>query len=306
MKRLLVLFLAVACTAARAEEGGKPLRILTVGNSFAYNATKFLPQLAGAAGRRVEIGSANFRGCSLELHWTTAQAAETGRPEGAIYPPKTKGGPRRTLRDFLEAGPWDVVTIQQASALSDDVATYRPFAKDLLGYIRLHAPGAEVLFHQTWAYRNDDPRFRDGMTAARMHEGIRRACHEVAGELGLRIAPVGDAFAIAGAKPEWTFRADPDFDPSSLKHPDVPPEPGSLHAGWTWFDKPEGWKFALDAHHANLFGQYLGSCVFFEILFGRSVVGNPFAQPGITPEQALSLQKSAHQAVIDLTTATHP
>lgn len=296
--RLFLCLVLLAWGTVRAEDAPKPLRLLTVGNSFAYNATKFLPGLAEAVGKKVEIGSANFSGCSFEFHWTSAQAAEAGKPEGAIYPPETKGGPKRSLREFLEAGPWDVITIQQASPLSDDVATYRPFGPDLAAYIRRFAPTAEIVVHETWAYRFDDPRFKDGSsTPAAMHESLRRAYYGLAAELGLRLVPVGDAFALAVARPEWTFQPDPSFDPSTMKHPDTPLQPGSLHAGWTWFDKPTGWKFALDARHAGLFGQYLGSCVFFEFLFGESVVGNPFVPPGCTPEQARSLQQIAHEAV---------
>ena len=294
--RVLTPLLAVFfCLTSRAEE--VPLRLLTVGNSFAYNATKFLPGLAVAAGKKVEIASANYTGCSLELHWTSAQAAEAGKTEGALYPPKTKGGSRRTLRDFLAAGPWDVITIQQASPLSDNAATYRPFGPDLAAYLKRHAPDAEIVVHETWAYRHDDPRFKDGLTPATMHERLREAYYGLAKELGLRIIPVGDAFAIATARPEWTFRATPGFVPATMSFPNTPPQPGSLHAGWTWFEKPEGRKFALDARHAGLFGQYLGSCVFFEFLFDESVVGNSFVPPGITPDQARSLQEIAHQAV---------
>lgn len=295
---LLIIFLAASLSfPGLAAESAKPLRILTVGNSFAYNATKFLPELAASTGRQVQIASANFRGCSLELHWKTAQAAEAGRQEGAIYPPATPGGTKRSLRDFLSVGPWDIITIQQASPLSNDPSSYRPFGPNLAAYIRRYAPDAEIVVHQTWAYRSDDPRFKDGSTPAAMHEAIRRAYHSLADELGARLVPVGDAFAIAGADPQWTYRPDPDFDPRAVRYPDVPPQPHSLHVGWRWFVKPTGTKFALDARHANLFGQYLGSCVFFEFLFAQSVVGNPFVPPGITAGQARSLQEAAHQAV---------
>lgn len=302
--RLLAVFLLAVCAVSRADDAEKPLRLLTVGNSFAYNATRFLPDLAKASGRKVEIGAANFRGCSLELHWKTALAAEAGQPGGAIYPPKTKGGPKRSLRDFLQAGPWDVITIQQASASSDDEKTYRPFGPDLAAYLRRHAPEAEIAVHETWAYRHDDPRFKDGLTPVSMHENLHRAYYGLAKELGMRVVPVGDAFALAVARPEWTFHADPSFDPSRMTYPETPPQPRSLHAGWTWFEKPEGRKFALDGRHANLFGQYLGSCVFYEFLFGESAVGNPFVPSGITPEQARSLQEIAHAAMAASRTQT--
>lgn len=291
----LILFFLCAVTGGHAEDVPKTLRLLTVGNSFAYNATKFLPDLAKASGNKIEIHAANFRGASLELHWKTAQLAENGKSSGAIYPPKKRGAPKRTLKDFLQDGTWDIITIQQASALSDDATTYRPFGPNLVAYLKKYAPQAEIVIHETWAYRNDDPQFKGGSTPATMHDGLRRAYRELGEELGLRVVPVGDAFALAATRPEWTFRADASFDPSTINYPEVPPQPHSLHVGWTWFMKSEGPKFALDGHHANIFGQYLGSCVFYEFLFNRSVIGNPFVPTGITPDQARSLQEIAHE-----------
>lgn len=303
MKPFFALLLVVLLPGAlAAEKSERPLRLLTVGNSFAYNATKFLPGLAKAAGKSVDIASANFTGCSFERHWKALQAAEAGKPEGAIYPSASQGGPKRTLQDFLQAGPWDVITVQQASPLSDDAASYRPFGPDLVAYLKRHAPGAEILIHETWAYRHDDPRFKKGRTPAAMHEDLRKAYFGLAGELALRVIPVGDAFALATARPEWTYQPDPDFVPSSMTYPDVPKQLRSLHAGWTWFEKPGGPKLAIDTRHASLFGQYLGGCVFFEVLFQETPVGNSFVPPGITPEQARALQEIAHQAV----SALHP
>ena len=50
-------------------------------------------------------------------------------------------------------------------------------------------------------------------------------------------------------------------------------------------------------HHANTAGEYLGSCVFYEVLFGDSVVGNAFVPPGLDPAYAKLLQETAHRAV---------
>ena len=37
----------------------------------------------------------------------------------------------------------------------------------------------------------------------------------------------------------------------------------------------------VSAWTATTAGQYLGACVFYEMLFGDSVVGNPFVPPGL-------------------------
>ena len=42
-----------------------------------------------------------------------------------------------------------------------------------------------------------------------------------------------------------------------------------------------------DGHHANLAGEYLGACVWYEVLFGESVVGNKYVPPGLDPARVL-------------------
>jgi hypothetical protein len=53
----------------------------------------------------------------------------------------------------------------------------------------------------------------------------------------------------------------------------------------------------MDGHHANLAGEYLGACVWYEVLFNESSVGNKFIPKGLEPEYARFLQETAHKAV---------
>lgn len=53
----------------------------------------------------------------------------------------------------------------------------------------------------------------------------------------------------------------------------------------------------MDGHHANTAGEYLGACVFYEVLFGDSVVGNTFIPSGLGSAYAKFLQETAHQTV---------
>jgi hypothetical protein len=68
--------------------------------------------------------------------------------------------------------------------------------------------------------------------------------------------------------------------------------------GWQWKKQEDG-KLALrmDGHHAGMAGEYLGACVFFEILFGASVVDNRFVPGGLDPAYARFLRETAHRAV---------
>jgi hypothetical protein len=53
----------------------------------------------------------------------------------------------------------------------------------------------------------------------------------------------------------------------------------------------------MDGHHANAAGEHLGACVWFEVLFNESVVGNKFVTPGLDKAHARFLQETAHKAV---------
>ncbi|MEQ2008031.1 MAG: DUF4886 domain-containing protein [Limisphaerales bacterium] len=285
--------------AADAPAPAKTVRLLTVGNSFSQNATRHLDSLAKAAGHTLIHQPIVVGGASLELHWTRAALHEKNPQDpGGLYSNK------QSLKQELTAQPWDFVTIQQASIRSHDVTTYRPFAKQLHDYIRLHVPKAEVLIHQTWAYRVDDPRFAvaapkpgEPTTQAEMYRMLTSAYSTIAAELGVRRIPVGDAFYLADTDPKLAYQ--PDLKLDLKDQAAIPNQTHSLHVGWRMTKQKDGsGKLGMDGHHAGPAGEYLGACVWYEVLFGGSVVGNSFVTPGLDKTYARFLQETAHKAVI--------
>ncbi|MEW6360225.1 MAG: FAD-dependent oxidoreductase [Planctomycetota bacterium] len=294
----------VPVEVARAERAAarrpKTVRLLTVGNSFSLNATQFLGEIAAAAGNVLVHHPVVISGGAMAQHWEKVERHERDSQDPAgLYPTQ------RSLRQELLAEPWDYVTIQQASLRSHDVASYRPFARRLHNYIKRLAPQAEVLVHQTWAYRCDDPRFtrpsaHPGQPATQqaMHDALTRAYETTAAELGARIIPSGDAFHLADTDPTWGYQPDATFDFKNARPPALPAQAHSLHIGWHWKKGADGKAtLGMDGHHANAAGQYLAACVFYESLFGESAVGNAFAPKGIAPAHARFLQETAHRAV---------
>lgn len=308
IRSFFIVFLFITQIGWSAESQ-KTIRLLTVGNSFADNGVRFLKDLAEAAGHTLILGRANVSACSLERHWTGLQAAEAGDATGQIYP-TSPGKPKRSLVDALRSNTWDIITLQQYSRLSEQLDTYRPYAELLRDKIKTYQPSAEVVLYQTWAYRWDDTRYKDGSKPAHMHEAIHNAYAAVSRDLGIRVIPVGDAFNLATSRAEWTYQPDQEFDFANVKDPDVPKQPGSIHTGWRWVTTLQGErKFYMDGNHANIFGSYLAGCVYFEFLYGESPVGNSFIPAEITPEQARSLQEIAHEAVnqtLSLATTSNP
>lgn len=279
---------------------GEPqtVKLLTIGNSFSANATHYLKDLAKAGGHTLIHNSLVIGGASFQVH------ADKTKAEGkaGLY---TNG---KDLVANLGADQWDYVTIQQASIKSHDFATYQPYAGVLWDLIAKHAPQAKLLVHETWEYRVDDPRFAvkepkpgEPKTQEEMYNGLRASYEKLASEFGARIIPTGDAFHLADTNEKWGFKPDPKpFDSKTAKQPELPDQTHSLHVGWRWAKSKDGKKITLgmDGHHANLAGEYLGACVWYEVLFGESPVGLAFIPKGLDADFARFLQETAHRAVI--------
>lgn len=309
-KRLLVSLLTAFSLAANGfaadvapSKTAKTVRLLTVGNSFSQNATRFLPGLAKAGGHELIHRPIVVGGASLQLHAEKAQKHDLdANDKGGLY---ANG---RSLQQELAADRWDFVTIQQASIKSHDLGTYRPYAGQLRDYIQKYAPSAQLLVHQTWAYRCDDPRFAvkspkpgEPATQEAMYRGLTHAYQTIAAELGARLIPVGDAMYRADTDAQWGYRPDAKFDVKHAQSPALPDQTHSLHVGWRWAKAKDGQStLGMDGHHANAVGEYLGACVFYEVLFGETVVGNSFAPPGLDPAYTRFLRETAHQAVVNV------
>jgi hypothetical protein len=300
MKAFVLIAAMLFCVSSFAGEA-KTVKLLTIGNSFSANATHYLGDLANAGGHTLVHQPLVIGGASFQVHAEKAQKHEADpKDKAGLY---TSG---RGLKENLELQKWDYVTIQQASIKSHDFATYQPYAGWLRDYITKHAPQAKLLVHETWEYRKDDPRFSkpgDLKSQEEMYTGLRSAYDKIAAEFGTRIIPTGDAFHLADIHPTWAYQTDTTFNPKAAKQPELPNQTHSLHVGWRWAKPKNGGKIALsmDGHHASIAGEYLGACVWYEVLFGETAVGNTFMPKGLDPTDARFLQETAHRAVIERT-----
>lgn len=281
------------------------LRVLTIGNSFTKNAIEYLDEILEADGRFSMVHDQAWRGgCSLQTHWEMVEAHKADPKKGRNY------YNRKSLKELLLSDSWDVVVLQQFSVLSDKPESYQPYTTKLVDFIHKLSPDSKIYMHQTWAYRVDDGNNPHGKFVkdyagsvdpqGDMYRNLRKAYHSVAYESGIKhIIPTGDAFRVARQDPAWVFKyPDPDFDYKSPRYPEVPIQNNSLNVGYFWREEKDGQQhFRFDTHHASLAGQYLGSAVWFEVLFGESVIGNSYVPEGITKEQVSILQRVAHETV---------
>ncbi len=256
----------VPATAPRSS-----IKLLTIGNSFADNATALLPDFAKAGGKDLLVFHANLDGHSLQQHVNYLQAfeADPNDPKGHAYKnhvdPGTGGKKDFSLREALESADWDVVTIQQVSNLSFKPESYQPFAGILIAYIHKYAPHAEILILETWAYPDDFfVKFKeDGLDQKTMYAKLKDAYEKLSAETGLQIIPVGDAFQKVR-------------NLAKSINPNV--------AG----DK-----------HASQSGKYLAAAVFHEVIFRDNIESNPFVPADLSADDAKLLRQAAHETVAE-------
>ena len=214
------------------------MKILTIGNSFSQDATRYLHQIAKADNYPLKVVNICIGGCPLRIHYNnmlTDQKAYGLEFNGFFT------GFKVSINEALLSDEWDYVSIQQVSTLSGNYDTYQPYLTELSAYIKKYAPKAEQIIHQTWAYEQGSHRLcvELGYQDQRhMFDDIQKAYKKASEDLGgVRIIPCGEAFqhAISGGM-------------------------GNLHR---------------DTYHASLgIGRYILAATWYQTLTGNSIVNN--------------------------------
>ena len=127
------------------------MRILTIGNSFSDDATRYLSQVAKSQGVHFEVVNVCIGGCPLERHYRNMLS---GAKDYLLCYNGSYTGFNVTLEEALLSRPWDIVTIQQVSHDSPRKETFYPYITELVDYIRTCQPKAKLLLQETWAYED--------------------------------------------------------------------------------------------------------------------------------------------------------
>lgn len=278
-----------------ADDKTEVVRVLTIGNSFANNACLYLKPIAESANVRIEIGTANLGGCTLERH---ARLASQSDLDPSVKPYRD-GREKKSLQEYLRSQKWDFVTLQQMSALSFQPESYHPYLEQLVGHIKENAPKAAMLMHQTWAYRPDSRLLKSkGMDQQAMYEGLQAAYADASRQISAPIIPVGTAFQLARNAPgHEVLVVDPDFDYKNPVAGSLPKQTNSLVTGWHWRDVNGKPKLQLDTNHANKKGCFLAGLVWYEVLTGKDARQTSYLPEGFDPAEGTFFREIAHQAV---------
>jgi len=168
------------------------MKILAIGNSFSSDATRYLHEISEAGGSPIKVVNLYIGGCSLDTHYKNINNDDkayllefNGYPTGFYV----------SIREALQSDMWDYVTMQQASHFSVDYNTYMPYLQALSEYVKLHAPKARQVFHQTWAYENESQKLTElGYEShLAMFNNIKSASDKAANQAGIDcIIPSGE------------------------------------------------------------------------------------------------------------------
>lgn len=150
--------LKAASRSAAGDTGGERavLRVLSIGNSYSLDATRYIERMMLQAGFSYEQFGfcCVMRGGASLQYWSEHLASDKVIEEkyamGGTLVPKGDGW---TLRQLLRE-PWDIVVLQQSSNQSDDYATYTPYVDSLVQAVRRECPNPHVklAWHMTWSH----------------------------------------------------------------------------------------------------------------------------------------------------------
>lgn len=173
------------------------MNVLTIGNSFSKDATRYLNQIAKADGEDITVINLCIGGCSLETHYKN-MLSDSKRYDLEIDGKRTAF--YVSIQEALISRSWDYISLQQASHFSFDYETYQPYINELAAYIRKYSPKSKLIIHQTWAYEQGSQRLLEtaGYTEhTNMFADIKYAYNKAAEDIGAdTIIPSGELFQL--------------------------------------------------------------------------------------------------------------
>lgn len=271
----IILISACSTTAGTKRNGpakGKDgiVRILAIGNSFSEDAVEQeLYGLFNAVGQPVIIGNMYIGGCSLEKHCLMADR-DSARYQ---YRKIVDGVKTRTdsvrLSTALNDEPWDYVSVQQGAGKHGIYESLEPDLSKLIAYCLQTASKKDfkLVYHVPWAAQKGCDSYKFAFydnDQAKMYDMIVDATKKIVAE-------------------------HEDFD-LVMNVMDAIQNARTSYLGDTFCR--DGW------HLSKTVGRYTASCLWYEKIMGRSVVGNPYHPDTISEGEAAVCQLAAHYACI--------
>ena len=239
------------------------MNVLAIGNSFSQDGTRYLHQIARAAGVPMTVINVEIGSCPLSKHHRNLLS---GNDEYSMELNGFATGFFVSLKEALLSRDWDAITLQQVSYLAPRYESYQPYLHELVRQIRIFAPQAKLYFHETWASAAGSYFLTEKAgypTPKAMYEAIHASCQKAAQEESLGIIPSGTVL----------FR----------------------------LNEEKGLPVHADTLHASLgLGRYALALTWFRTLTGASVLDNPFCDfdVPVPPEEAAAARQIAEESLI--------
>lgn len=271
MKKIaIILAMALFClvSGVMSAQTDKVVRILAIGNSFSEDAVEqHLHDIAAADGVEVIIGNMYIGGCSLQKHLNNARKNKPAYKYRKIGLDGMKVETKEfTLEAALADEQWDYVSLQQKSGLSGKYDTWEESLPQLVEYVKARVPKkARLMIHQTWAYDKTS-----------QHKDFKNYDH--------------DQMKMYNAIVDAVVRSS-----KLTKIRMVIPSGTAVQNARTTI---LGDRMTRDGYHLHrTYGRYVAACTWYEKIFRKNVVGNSYLPDGMTEEERLAAQESAHAAV---------
>lgn len=158
------------------------MKILSIGNSYSVNGTKYLHSFAESCGLDVDTANLCIGGCPLSLHYRNMLSGSKSymiQFNGVMTPFKV------SMEEALLAEDWDVITLQQQSFRSTNYETFQPYLNELYDYVTTLCPKAKVVLHQTWGYQDGYSGLQQFESGSAMFAEVEKSYNKAAEELGV-------------------------------------------------------------------------------------------------------------------------
>ena len=254
---------------------GKTLKVLSVGNSFARNATKVLYQIAQKEGvEEIVLGNLHIGGCPISRHY---QLSQSGAAEYAYYK-NTTGTWEKTenvaMKTALLDEDWDYITITSTPGQEGDPKFYEGCLDGLIAFLRANMtnPDAQIGYHMTWAFPNGSP-----SSAMRLHNNSRTVMFN----------------AITDTTENHIMKK---YDVDFLLASGTAVENARSVMGQV-FTKDDG-------YHMNTPGEYVTGYMYFAAITGKPLTQLKFKPNYISPESRVTIARAVNAALNDPFAAT--
>lgn len=172
---------------------------------------------------------------------------------------------------------WDYVVLQDQSQFpsfpfAQTSVDVFPKAVILSDSIRAANPCANPLFFNTWGREIGDPQWDSINTFEKMNNRLFIAYDYMANANAGKLSPVGIGFRHVLEEASVT-----------VSHADL---------------------YSSDGSHPSIHGSYLAACIFYNVVFESTPIGNSFLPTGVTQNQADYLQGVAYHVVNDVDSVT--